>query len=401
MKIALSCNNKWGAGGQGGCLTRASKGLSKLGDLTVFCKGIIPIVEKLPFHINEIHNSAFEKKAPFFLKKFRRRNLAILLNDFFFDKKVAKYLTEDSYGLFVGVAGQCNLSFKAIKKKGGKVILYCLNSYLPFMDKQIKQELKTLGDPLSLTHTHPKMLQRFTEECNLSDLILLNSVVAKKTFIEAGFSKQKLAVITPSVDTTRFHPVPKKDSMFRVLYVGTIQPRKGVQYLIPAFLKAKISHSELLLIGGYSTRSTRQMVEKALQHSNIKQEFWDFSRDDPTKVFGKCSVLVLPSVEDGFGLVVLEAMACGLPIIITSHCGAADIVEEGINGFVIPPRNIETIIEKLNFLAKNPFVCKEMGKAARATAEKFNQDKYNKYLKQILIDKYIIFKKEKINKITK
>lgn len=392
MKIALSCNNKWGAGGQGGFLAHASKGLSKLGDLTVFCGGIIPTAKKLPFHITEIHRSAFEKKVQLFLGKFRRKNLVCLLNDFFFDKKVAKFLVEDSYNLFVGVAGQCNLSFRTVKKQGGKTILYCLNLYLPFIDKQIKQELRTLGDSLSLTHIHSEMLQRFFEECKLADLILLNSEVAKKTFIDAGFSEQKLAAVTPSVDTVRFRPVPKKDSTFRVLYVGTIEPRKGVHYLIPAFLKVKIPDSELLLIGGYSTRGTRKMVEKSLQHSNIKQEFWDFSRDDPTKVFGRCSVLVLPSVEDGFGLVALEAMACGLPVIVTSHCGAADIVEEGINGFVVPPRDTEAIVDKLNFLAKNPSICKNMGKAARATAEKYTQEKYDKEMQKVLIKNRFLYK---------
>jgi glycosyltransferase involved in cell wall biosynthesis len=258
------------------------------------------------------------------------------------------------------------------------------------MQQQIKKELEYLREP-SIATMHPKMLQRFARECQQAELILLNSEVAKQTFMEAGFPAERLEVLTPPVDCLKFQPSPKTDTTFRVLYVGTIAPRKGVHYLISAFLQAQIPNSELLLVGGASTRALRILVQDTLsKHPNIKQEFWDFSRQDPKQVFGRCSILVLPSVEDGFGLVVLEAMACGLPVIVTSHCGAADVVEEGVNGFVVPPRDVNAIAEKLTLLSKNDSKRIEMGKLARITAKQHTQERYSSGIVQVFSNQRLI-----------
>ncbi|MFM6154659.1 MAG: glycosyltransferase, partial [Sphaerospermopsis kisseleviana] len=154
---------------------------------------------------------------------------------------------------------------------------------------------------------------------------------------------------------------------------------------------ADIPNSELLIIGGVSTRGLKKFMTEILsKHPNIKQEFWNFSQDNPTKVFGKSSVLVLPSVEDGFGLVALEAMACGLPVVVTSNCGAADVVNNSINGFIAPPRDVETMANQLRFLAENEDMRAEMGRRARITAEKYNQEIYQQQFSEIFADQGLI-----------
>jgi len=258
------------------------------------------------------------------------------------------------------------------------------------MQQQIQQELDFLSDSTVAT-MNPKMLKRFAGECEQADLIIVLSDVAKKTFIQAGFAAEKVKVITPFVDTNRFQPTLKTDQVFRVLYVGTIEPRKGLPYLVKAFLQADIPNSELLIIGGASTRGLRKFMTETLnKNTNIKQEFWNFSQDDPTRVFGKSSVLVLPSVEDGFGLVALEAMACGLPVIVSSNCGAADVVNNGINGFITPPRDVETMANKLRFLAENAAMRSEMGRFARITAQQYNQEIYQHQFREIFSEQGLI-----------
>ncbi|MFH7030264.1 MAG: glycosyltransferase family 4 protein [Heteroscytonema crispum UTEX LB 1556] len=381
MKVTLTCNTGLGTGGQGVCLANAAACLSELADLTVFCADV-----KTPQTNFSIHPVGYSRASRRLLATpllRRRHDWAVLLSDLYFDRQVSKRLQSQPCDLIMGVAGQTHLGFKAAKAKGAIAWLYCLNNYLPFMQQQIQQEVKFLCEPTMAT-MNPKMLQRFSRECEQADLIVVLSKVAKDSFINAGFSAEKIAVLTPFINTARFYPVPKNDSVFRVLYVGTIEPRKGVHYLIPAFLNAKIPNSELLLIGGASTRVLRLLIEKTLsENSNIKQESWDFSRQDPVPVFSNASVLVLPSVEDGFGLVVLEAMACGLPVIVTSYCGAADLVENGVNGFIVPPRDEKAIAEKLDFLAANESIRQEMGKAARNTAIAYTQELYNQKLREI------------------
>ncbi len=388
MKVVLTCNTELGIGGQGGCLAHAADGLKKLSELTVLCGGNETPQEEFPVY--PLGYSPLSERLSSIPLLRRRRDWIILIQDLYFDRQVSNKLKSHPCDLIMGVAAQTHLAFTTAKSQGAIAWLYCLNSYLPFMQQEIEQELKYLRDP-SVATMHPWMLQRFSQECQQADLIVVLSQVAKQTFLDAGFAEKKLAVLNPYIDSVRFHPSPKSDSVFRVLYVGTVEPRKGVHYLIDAFLQSKIDNSELLIVGGAATRAPRILLEKTLsQHSNIKQEFWDFSSSDPTQVFGRCSVMVLPSVEDGFGLVVLEAMACGLPVIVTSHCGAADLVEDGINGFVVPPRDIKAIADKLLFLAENESVRVEMGKAARITAQKQNSERYARDLRQMFISQGLL-----------
>lgn len=384
MKVILTCNTPLGTGGQGVCLANAATGLKHLADLTVFCSGNEK--PQTSFPVFPLGNSQWSQRLLSTPILRRRNDLAVLLSDLYFDRQVSQQLKSQSCDLIIGVAGQTNLGFKAAKAKGAKAWLYCLNNYLPFMQQQIQQELKFFADSTVAT-MNPMMLRRFANECQQADFIIVLSEVAKQTFVKAGFAPEKIAVITPFVDTERFRPTPKTDDVFRVLYVGTIEPRKGLPYLVNAFNQAKIPNSELLVVGGASTRGLRILMENVLrQNANIKQEIWNFSQTDPTKVFGKSSVLVLPSVEDGFGLVALEAMACGLPVIVTSQCGSADVVDEGVNGFVVPPRDIEAITNKLVFLAENEAKRVEMGKAARITAEQQTPEIYQQTLNQIFAE---------------
>ncbi|NEU71169.1 glycosyltransferase family 4 protein [Hassallia byssoidea VB512170] len=386
MKVILTCNTGLGTGGQGVCLANAAAGFNELADLTVICADVK--TPQTDFSVYPVGYSASSRRLLATPLLRRRNDWAVLLSDLYFDKQVSKKLQLLPCDLIMGVAGQTHLAFKTAKAKGAKAWLYCLNNYLPFMQEQIQQELQFLGESTVAT-MNPKMLQRFSQECKQADLIVVLSKVAKQTFIDAGFSADKITVLPPFINTERFYPSLKTDSTFRALYVGTIEPRKGVQYLIPAFLQAKIPNSELLLVGGTSTRKMRLLVEKTLsQNSHIKQEFWNFNSQDPQQVFSRCSVFILPSVEDGFGLVALEAMACGLPVIVTSHCGAADLIEDGVNGFIVPPRDEKAITEKLDFLAANESIRIEMSKAARNTAVTYTQELYKQNLCQIF-DNYL------------
>ncbi|MBD2570818.1 glycosyltransferase family 4 protein [Anabaena lutea] len=388
MKITLTCNTGLGIGGQGVCLKNAALGLHKLGDLTVFCSGLT--APKTDFTVYPVGNSSWSKRLLSIPLLRRRHDLVVLLSDLYFDQQVSKKLKSYPCDLIIGVAGQTNLAFKVAKSQGAKAWLYCLNNYLPFMQQQIQQELDFLSDSTVATMNY-KMLTRFANECEQADLIIVLSDVAKKTFVQAGFEPTKVKVVTPFIDTNRFHSTLKPDQIFRVLYVGTIEPRKGVPYLVQAFLQADIPNSELLIIGGASTRGLRKFMTETLQkNTNIKQEFWNFSQDDPTRVFGKSSVLVLPSVEDGFGLVALEAMACGLPVIVTSNCGAADVINNGINGFITPPRDVKTMANQLRFLAENESMRAEMGRVARITAQQYNEKAYQYQFREIFSEQGLI-----------
>jgi glycosyltransferase involved in cell wall biosynthesis len=87
-------------------------------------------------------------------------------------------------------------------------------------------------------------------------------------------------------------------------------------------------------------------------------------------------VFVFPSLFEGFGLVLLEAMAMGLPIITTAHTAGPDLIDEGVEGFIVPIRSAEAIAEKLELLRSDRALSEEIGKKARARAALFTWERY-------------------------
>ena len=99
---------------------------------------------------------------------------------------------------------------------------------------------------------------------------------------------------------------------------------------------------------------------------------------------GRHDVFVFPSLFEGFGLVILEAMAQGLPVITTSHTVGPDIIEDGVDGFIVPIRSSEAIAEKLELLAADRPRLEAMREAAIATARRFTWENYRRRLAEVL-----------------
>ena len=98
----------------------------------------------------------------------------------------------------------------------------------------------------------------------------------------------------------------------------------------------------------------------------------------------QCDVLVFPSYCDGFALVLLEALASGMPIISTEATAAPDLIEEGVEGFLIQSGDLDALRQAMKFCADNPDKIKVMGEAARRCAERFSWDSYGDRWQQIL-----------------
>jgi glycosyltransferase involved in cell wall biosynthesis len=95
-------------------------------------------------------------------------------------------------------------------------------------------------------------------------------------------------------------------------------------------------------------------------------------RDNYGQVYGKSHVVVQPSLADGYSYAVMEAMASGLPVIVTSSTGSAELIRDGENGYIIPPCDAGAIRERLTHLAGHPELLRRMGAAARETIRSQN-----------------------------
>jgi len=145
------------------------------------------------------------------------------------------------------------------------------------------------------------------------------------------------------------------------------------------FAKANLPRSQLVLIGK-PCPETELLLEPVKNMDVVRTGLIPY--EQVLTWFARSSVKVLASVEDGFGLVMLEAQACGLPVIATTNTGAPDCIDEGINGFVVPIRSPLAIAEKLIYLYEHPENRASMGKEAIERAK--SASGWDKYGSQVM-----------------
>jgi len=301
-----------------------------------------------------------------------------LLQNKFFSILTSRQILKIKPDIFHFVSG---LGYESlIRNKNLKFVAICDQRATYYKHEQeISNEEQVLNN-LGWSHPELDFFERLEEEYRISDYIIVNSHYAKKSFVRHGFNEEKIVVIHLGVDIDIFYPLNiQKHKKFHVVFVGNIHPRKGLQYLLKAceFLYDKV---ELLLIGNIVDKSviTEGKNVKILGH---------MPKNKLNEVLNKCHVMVLPSIDDSFGLVGLEALAAGLPLISSSNCGVSELIEDSVDGYIVEPRDAMAISEKILLLANDENQRLEMSRAARKKAVKFSWEKYKlnlgKFIKKI------------------
>jgi glycosyltransferase involved in cell wall biosynthesis len=217
-------------------------------------------------------------------------------------------------------------------------------------------------------------LKRLSDEPALANAIVVASSYTKSTLVENNIPAEIIKVIPYGVDLQNFKTrnTAPKNKKLRVLFVGSMVQRKGLTYLFEAITQLPKGSTELVLCGRgfvdhnllkvYSSSDT--IVQLNLDNSSLVAEMH------------KADIFVLPSLSEGFGHVILEAMASGLPIIATDHTSAPDLISDGKEGWVIPIRNTSALVEKLNWCIENKDQLFEMGNQSAATAKQFTWERF-------------------------
>ncbi|HKU37291.1 MAG TPA: glycosyltransferase family 4 protein [Polyangiales bacterium] len=236
------------------------------------------------------------------------------------------------------------------------------SSHIRFQHDILKEEYARWGVPFA--GIDQRGIEREEAEYAICDRITVQSTFAERTFLEAGIPAEKLIKLPLGVDVSMFHPAPKQDGVFRVLYAGHCSIRKGIPYLLEAVSGLRLPNFELAINGAIAPEVSELMARHASQYRFLGFQPLDKLRE----VYSQASVLVLPTIEDGFAKVVSEAMACGVPVIATTNCGALDVLNDGVEGFIVPVRDPRAIREKILLLYENPELRDAMGAAALARA---------------------------------
>lgn len=224
-----------------------------------------------------------------------------------------------------------------------------------------------------------------------SDAYIAYGTRAKEYLISLGAKPEKIFVAYNTTDVEFFikevNRWRKKKAYIKkelgintsmvILYVGQLIERKGVNYLIEAFREIKRENNDTsLLIVGYGS------LEKDLRNFVKKQKISDIifvggvEWKDTTKYYAISDILVMPSLEEVWGLVINEAMAAGLPVVATNVAGAsADLIKEKENGFVVSSESSEEIFLSLEEIIKNDSKRKKMSENSLKSIDKFTPEK--------------------------
>jgi glycosyltransferase involved in cell wall biosynthesis len=221
--------------------------------------------------------------------------------------------------------------------------------------------------------------ERRRREWALADLVIVNSTFTRESYAAAGLDVRKVRVIplgAPQICMPELEGDGVPSGPLRVLWAGTFGIHKGAHYLLSAWRKLAAGKKAVLQIFGANNLPRALTADAA---STI-----EFSPTIPrTALFERyraADVLVFPTLCDGFGMVVTEAFANGLPVITTTRAGAADLVRHGENGLVVPPGDSQALLDALEWCLVNRTKLKAMRRAARDTAARWQWDDFRRRL---------------------
>jgi glycosyltransferase involved in cell wall biosynthesis len=226
-----------------------------------------------------------------------------------------------------------------------------------------------------------------TQEYAYADYIMTLSSFSRQSFLKRGFPECKILQVPCGFDVEDFVRARQNSALqpqkFRVIFVGLICLRKGIHHLLEAWNKLNLpeNEAELVLVG-----NLQKDFKQVLRHMSLKKNVifsGPVNREKLAKLYQTSSVFVLPSVEDGFGMVMGEAMASGLPVICTDCTGGPDILQEQKHGFIVPSKNIEILAERILWCFQNQNLAKQMGMEAQQYVQQFTWDNYGEKVYEV------------------
>ena len=286
----------------------------------------------------------------------------------YLDWITSRQLETGRYDLFHSWSGDCLQSLRVAKRRGIPSLIEIPTWHrdrgkVGRVEPPPALKKKSWKEKLNLTR------ERFVEEYELADLIVVLSEKAADTFRVQGFPEEKLFYLPRGVDIERFKP-RTRPPIFRAVFSGALIERKGIHHLLEAWHRLDLKDAELVLVGSV--------------HDEAKPHLKKFWRDnirvvgfvkDVEKYLGEGTIHVFPSSCEGSAKVTYEAAACGLPQVTTREAG--DVVNDGVEGIIVPPGNVDAIAAAILHLYQHPEVVERMSVAARQrVVENFTWDHF-------------------------
>ena len=253
----------------------------------------------------------------------------------------------------IAFGGQALHSFRAARSRGVRSLwLQAANSHVDNVrDLHARARRR---DPIEPSWLNAAQARKTRAEYQMADRIVGASAYTLATFTSRGFHPEKLRRIDFPV-ASRFCPPPEpraEDGVFRVVFVGSATVMKGLPLLLDAFAAAELDprfHTrELFIVGGPASRGMRRRLDAAVAADPRIHRV----PGDPLPHLHRADVLAHPSWEDGWAYAPAEALACGVPVVVTEDTGMKEIVRGGENGFVVPTGDATALASGLSKVSR-------------------------------------------------
>jgi glycosyltransferase involved in cell wall biosynthesis len=258
-------------------------------------------------------------------------------------------------------------TIRAAKKLGIPVALERCNAHTRFAYEVVRQECERIGVPLPPGHEHAfnaAILEHEEKEYALADALLCPSDFTVKTFVDQGFPRERLVRFIYGVDEKKFHRSDKPrdpKAGLKMIFVGVCAVRKGLHYALEAWLKSEASKNGRFLIAGDFIPAYREKLAPMLAHPSVEVLG---HRNDVPELMRECDLFVLPSIEEGFGLVCTEAMASGCVPLVSDAC--TDLCRHHINSMVHSVGDVAELSRQMTQLHENRQLLQAMREACIA-----------------------------------
>ncbi len=268
----------------------------------------------------------------------------------------------------IALSGAALATGKKVQQRGGKFICDRGSTNRQFQNRLLREEYLRWKQDYTLEEAREMTREQLIYE--QADAIVVPSQVARRSFLAEGFASEKIHVIPYGVRLERFRkvgdPPSGSDAPFEVLFVGGISLRKGIPYLLHAFARLQHPRKRLRIIGAVPGAFKPFLATLPQDHVEF---LGPLPQTELLSYMSTSHVMVLPSIEEGLALVQGQALACGCPIIASTATGSEDLFTDNVEGFILPIRDLDGLVDRMQRIADEPGLRDRMSAAALARVQ--------------------------------
>lgn len=312
------------------------------------------------------------------------------LTERWFDRLVARRYLRDADAVY-GYEHAALRTFEGQRARGGLRLYEMPICHHRTLEELLEPEYARFPEVRTAYDAHlrrmaPRRNRRKDAELRLANLVVTNSTFSRESVLRAGVPEDRVVTVPLAAPPVMAERERRDDGPFVFLSAGTQSVRKGVHHLLEAWRRlAPRQSAELWLVG------TMQLPPRLLTalpgtvriHPPVpRAELFDLYR--------RADALAFPSLCEGFGLVITEAMAHGLPVITTPNTAGRDLIEHGRNGFVVPIRDPDALAGAMAWCLAHRAELAEIGREAARTAGAWQWDDYRRALTGALVGASVV-----------